>query len=172
MQAPECRLDVGSEEVEVELLGVEMVESQSFPPGASRGVQGRDDDCSAGGFLVELCGRGEHVPCERGADPEAGVAVVDGEPGEEQRWDGIGGSFGKCLGRGRAVDSGHRDAGVCHNNVGCVGDDPGGCGVAAAVLAGVAAQPLIEHGRAAVELLAVVPANVEQCGATELSQAS
>ncbi len=97
--------------------------------------------------------------------------MVDGEPAEERRG-GIGGSFGECLGRGRAVDSGHRDAGICHNNVACIGDDPGGCGVAAAVLAGVAAQQLIEHGLAAVELLAVVPANIEQCGATELGQAS
>ncbi len=91
---------------------------------------------------------------------------------EEQRWEGIGCSFGERVGRGGAVDASHCDARVRNDDVVGVRDDPGGCGVATAVLAGVAAQPLVEHGLTAVELLTVVPANVEQCGATELSQAN
>lgn len=61
-------------------------------------------------------------------------------------------------GRGRAVDACQCDARVCDHDVIGVGDDPGRGGIAAAVLAGVAAQPLIEHGLAALELLAVVAA--------------
>ena len=87
-----------------------------------------------------------------GPDAEACVSAIDGEPAEQQRRDGIGRAFCDDLGRGRSVDAGHRDARVRDDNVVGVGDDPGRGGVASAVLAGVAAQPFVEHRLAAVEL--------------------
>jgi hypothetical protein len=44
----------------------------------------------------------------------------------------------------RTVDAGHREAAVGDHGVVGVGDDPGGCRVTTAVLAGVATQPLGE----------------------------
>ena len=97
-------------------------------------------------------GRG---PRARSRCPRLGVAAVDGEPAEQQGWNGVGRAFRERFGRGRSVDAGHRDARVCDDDVVGVGDHPGGGGVASAVLAGVAAQPFVEYRFAAVELFAV-----------------
>jgi hypothetical protein len=72
---PERGFDLGGQEVEVELVGLvwlEGVEAGSLPPVPGAGVQGRDDDRSAGGLLVELGRRGEHVGGERGSYPQQG----------------------------------------------------------------------------------------------------
>ena len=53
-----------------------------------------------------------------------------------------------------------------------VSDHPGGGGVVATVLTGVAAQPFVEHRLAAVELFSVVSARIEQLWAAQLNQAS
>ena len=99
--ASEGRVDLGGQEVEVELVGVVRIEaggSRVVPTRCERlvGERGHDDG-SACRLLVELDGGGEHVCGERGPDPEARVAVVDCEPAEQQRRDGIGRAFGEHL---------------------------------------------------------------------------
>ena len=89
-------LDLRCQEIEVELVWlvrVERMEPQSLPPDAGAGAKCRNDDCSAGRFLVELDGGGEHVRRECGPDPEVLVTLVDGEATEQQRWDRIGSAF-------------------------------------------------------------------------------
>ncbi len=70
------------------------------------------------------------------------------------------------------MDPGHRDTCVRHDDVFRVDDDPGGGGVASAVLSRVSAQPLVKDGLAAVEMLAVVLARVQQYRPAKLNQAS
>ena len=84
----------------------------------------------------------------------------------------IGRALGERLGGGRAVDASHRDARVSDDDVVGVGDHPGRRGVPTAVLAGVAAEPFVEDGLAAVELFAVVSTRVERRRTLQLSQAS
>ena len=97
-RAPEGRLDLGGEEVEIELVRLvrlERMKAESFPPGASGLVVGGHDYCSACGLLVQLDGRGEDVDSERGPDPEAGVALIDSKPAEQQRRNGMRRYFGE-----------------------------------------------------------------------------
>jgi hypothetical protein len=92
-RSAECRLDVGCQEVEVELVrivGVERVKAEAFPPGSRALGECCHDDCSACRLLVELDGCGEHATGEGGPDPKAPVSVIDREPAEQQRRDGIG----------------------------------------------------------------------------------
>lgn len=168
-------VDFGGQEVEVELLGlirIEWMKAESLPPAPSDFAHGGHDDGSACGFLVELCGCREDVESERGPDPNAGVALIDGQPAEEKRGNRVRRGLCQDFGRGRPVDSGHGDARVCHHYFGGVGDDPRRGRVASPVLASVAAQPFVKRGLAAVELVAVVSARIEQRRTANLSQAS
>jgi hypothetical protein len=54
---------------------------------------------------------------------------------------------------GRAFDAGHRAAGVGHDHVGGIGDDPGRGGVTAAAPPRVSTQPLVKHQLAVIELV-------------------
>jgi hypothetical protein len=83
LQAPECCVDLGGEEVEVGLVGIERVKAESFPPGASGVGERGNDDGSACGLLVEVYRCGEDVGDEGGPDPEARVSVIDRESAEE-----------------------------------------------------------------------------------------
>jgi len=70
--ALESRVDVGGQEVQLELVGIvriERMKSESFPPGTSALGEGADDDRSACRLLVELDCGGENVRSERGPDP-------------------------------------------------------------------------------------------------------
>ena len=166
---------LSGEEVEVELVGLfglERMEAQSLPPGAGAGVERSHDDRAAGCLLVELDGGGEHVRDQGGADAEVGIAAVNGEAAQQQCGNGIGCAFRDGVGGGGAVDPGHRDAGVCHDDLVGVRDEPGGRRVAAAVLAGIAAKPFVQYGLTAVELASLEAAPVEQRRAPKLSQAS
>jgi hypothetical protein len=138
------------------------VKAESFPPGSRARGECCHDDGSAGRFLVELDGCGEHVTDEGGPDSKAPVSVIDGESAEQERRDGIGRTLSECPWARCSIDSGHCDTGVCDNDVAGIGDDPGGGRVAAAVLSGVLAQPFVEQRLAAVELFAVVSARVKQ----------
>ena len=62
-RASEGGVDLGGQQVEVELVRVriEWLESESDPPRAGGRVQGRDDDRSTGGFLVDIDGTREHM---------------------------------------------------------------------------------------------------------------
>ena len=172
LQAPECCVDLGGQEVEVGLVRLERVKAESFPPGASGVGERGDDDGSACGPLVEVDRRGENVGNECGPDPEARISVIDRQPTEQQRRDRVRRTLGERYGGSGPIDPGHGDAGVCHHDVVGVGDDPGGGGIAAPILAGVAAQPVVKYLLPAVEVFAVVSARVERCRAAELSQAS
>ncbi|MGC9221958.1 MAG: hypothetical protein ACP5H2_11515, partial [Solirubrobacteraceae bacterium] len=112
------------------------------------------------------------VASERGPDTQACVSVVDRESAEQKRRDWIRRALAEGFGRCGAVYTGHRDARVCDDDVARVGDHPGGRGVAAAVLAGVSAEPFVEYRLAAVEPFAIVDARIERRWTLQLSQAS
>ena len=150
------------------------MKTEAFPPTASLSGDRANDDRAACRFLVELDRRGKHVDGEHRADPRGSRS--DGrqrEAAEQQRRDGIG----------RAWDS--DDYGAAERSMPViatlaypttrsldVGDHPGRGGIAPPVLAGVAAQPLVERGLAAIKSLAVMSPRVEQRRAAQLSQAS
>lgn len=134
------------------------MKAQSLPPAAGSFVQGGHDDRPACGLRVEFGGRRQHVGDERGSDPEVRVSAINGEPPEQQRGDGIRGMLGKYLWSRRAIDACHRHARVCHDDILRVGNHPcRGC-VATTILAGVAAQPVIEYRLAALEAFTAVSA--------------
>jgi hypothetical protein len=67
-----------------------MMEPWSLPPSASSSIECCDDDRAACSLLVEFDGGGEHMRGERRPDPEVRITVVDREPTEKERRDGIG----------------------------------------------------------------------------------
>lgn len=105
------------------------------------------------------------------ADTTAGMLTIDGEAAEQQRWDRVGSLLGKRRRRG-TVDRGHCETRVCDDLPAWGCDHPRGSGVAAAVLARVAAQPLVKRRLARVEVAAVVPSRIERLRATKISQPS
>ncbi len=171
----ERRLDLGSEQIEVQTIGIvrlERMEPKPLPPRLRILVQGGDDNDAAGRLLVELDGCGEDMRREGGPNAEVGVAAVDSQPAEQESRNGVWGPLGDHFRGSRPIDAGHRHACVCHDEVVGVGDDPRCGGVTASVLPGVAAQPLVEDRFSAVEPLAVVSARVQQRRPAELNQAS
>jgi len=170
----ERRLNLRREEIEVQAIGIvfERMKAESLPPRPRSRVQGGDDDGAACRLLVELDCCGEDVRCQGGPDADVGVAAVDSQPAEQESRNRIRGALGDDFRRSGAIDASHRDARVGHDKVVGVGDDPGSGGVRMAVLAGVAAQPLVEDRFSAVELAAVMSARVQRRRAVQLSQAS
>src|SRR5271163_707992 len=73
LQALECRVDLGGQEVEVELVGVirvKRVKAEPFPPESRALGERAHDDGSACRLLVELYDGGEHVGDQRGPDSQ------------------------------------------------------------------------------------------------------
>lgn len=148
------------------------MKAKSLPPRPSSPAEGSHDDRTARRLLVQLDGRREDVERQRCPDTESGVAVVDRESAEQESRNGIGRALGYDSRCGRSVDPGHGNARVGHDHVVSVGDHPRGGRIASPVLAGVAAQPLIEHRLATVEPVAIVSARVKPRRPAQLSQAS
>jgi len=172
---PQRCLDLGGEQVEVELVsigGVERVEPESLPPRQGRGVQGADDNGTTRRLLVQLNSGGKNMSRERGADPETGVSTVDGKSAEQERGDRIGRAAPQRFWRGRTVDAGHRDAGVGDDDVVDVRDHPGRGRITSSILTGIATQPVVEDRLSAVELAPLMSARVQRGRAVQLSQAS
>src|ERR1700733_1831123 len=98
---PGC-LDVGGEQVEVELVGlvwIQWAKAKSLPPSPRTGVERRDDDRAAGCLLVELDRGSKNMGRKCGPDSKASVAAIDREATEQQGRDRIGRPLGERVER-------------------------------------------------------------------------
>lgn len=171
----ECRVDPAGQEVEVGVgwvVRVERLKAETLPPLAGAIMEGGHDDGTAGRLGVDLGRGGKYLRDERGADAETSVRRIDGKTAQQQRGDGIRSVLGNRSGCCAAVNRGHGEARVRDHGVLACGDDPGSRRVAATVLTGVAAQPVVERRLAGVEAAAIVSRGIERLGTPEVSQSS
>jgi len=139
---PERGLNLRDHQIHVELLRIERVKPQPFPPASRARVQRAHNHRAARSLLIQFNPRGEHVRDHRGPDPEVGVVEVHGQPAEQQSGNGVGRLPCELGGSRGAIDRRHRHTRVRDHDILGIGDHPGRGGIPAPALSGIAPKPL------------------------------